>query len=458
MLTNLDWLSKGQTFPPSSETARLEQYRINELLFDSGQKEAYEKLYTAFANKVKKPVLKSVDTVINYQQLLSKKTADFVCGEPPEIEVNEHSQELERLLQRNKFNTKLYEAVIDLTRYGNAVWKRGATISAVQPKHWFPIVDETDLKQIKQHCIAYGIKPDEQGNPTELYAEVHNIGYYDELRFKLDKDGVIGTAENPVRHQTGLDDFAITVFTNVTHSGSIYGIDDYKPINAIVAQLIWRFHCVAYVLDKHSEPTMTGPRSALKFDTRTGLSYFDLGSFLHREDKNDPDLNYVTWDGSLESAFKEIELLTEQLYTLSEMGQAFLVGGGGGEADSGTALKLKMVAPRIKAARIASLNDDEIKQTISIMAMTNGINISADDLQILWQDGLPDDEKEQMETLMLATGGRPVMSLRTALRRLGFSPDQIDDELDEIASDQSQSMPSLLSVFDKNAFDDMGIE
>ena len=93
-----------------------------------------------------------------------------------------------------------------------------------------------------------------------------------------------------------------------------------------------------------------------------------------------------------------------------EMGQAFMEGGGGGEASSGTALKLRMVSPRIKAARLTNLNTATVKQIICLLSEVNGITIDYDGLTLHWSDGLPVDEVEQIQTLISATGGKAVMS------------------------------------------------
>lgn len=183
--------------------------------------------------------------------------------------------------------------------------------------------------------------------------------------------------------------------------------------------------------DKHSEPSMSDPASALNFDERTGMYYVDLGNYFARHDLQEPDVQYITWDGNLDAAYKEIEILLQQLYTLSEMGQAFMEGGGGGEASSGTALKLRMVSPRIKAARLVGINEATIKRIIVLLAQVNGITLNYDGLTIHWNDGLPDDEVEKVNTLVTATGGKPIMSQYSAMKRMGLSDEQVEVELEQ---------------------------
>ncbi len=451
MLTNLNWLGSGGAYPPASEKKRIERYKLHEQLFLSEHSNALKEHFHEIARKTRKKNY-DVDTVINYQQLLSKKTADFVCGEPPTLETEQDTDKLDKLLEYQRFDTRLYEAFIDVSRYGNAILKIvGKNITAVSPQYWFPIVDKSDLKTITQHVIAYPITPDDKGKMTELYVEIHDIGRIEQRTYSYDSDkSEIGTLLDSKVEQTTLKDFAVQVLTNVTHSGSVYGVDDYALINSIVAKIMWRLHCIDNVLDKHSEPSLSGPGISRSWDEEFKTYYINLGNYFVRDDTSVPDLKYITWDGNLDSAYKEIDTLLTQLYTLSEMGQAFMEGGGGGSADSGTALKLRMVSPRIKAERLKSINTATVKSTLSILAHANGIPIDPHNLQITWNDGLPDDEVEETNRLISATGGKAIMSQYSALKSMGLTDKQAEAELEQMAEEQANSMPVMLSSIDKH--------
>lgn len=452
MLTNLNWLADGAPYPPAAEKERITQYRENEKLFLTKHSEVWRSDFEAIARRLRKKNY-DVETVFNYQQLLSKKTADFVCGEPPTIETEGDTDELTKMLARHGFNTKLYESVIDLSRFGNAITKIvGKGLSIVSPRYWFPIVDLADLKNIIQHVIAYPVNPDSKGTMTELYVEIHDIGNVEQRTYSFDgNSNIIGKQKGePKTLSTGLQDFAIHPLTNITHSGSIYGIDDYAIINSIVAKIMWRLHCADIILDKHSEPSVSGPQSALDFDAKTGMYFLNLANYFTRNSKEDPDVNYITWDGNLESNFKEIEKLLEQLYVLSEMGQAFMEGGGGGQASSGTALKLRMVSPRIKAARIANMNAAPVKKLIYLLAQVNGVSLDYDTINIKWNDGLPVDEVEQVNNLVNATGGKAIMSQYSALKARGLSDADVDAELEQMAEETARSTPIQLGMVDQN--------
>ena len=233
------------------------------------------------------------------------------------------------------------------------------------------------------------------------------------------------------------------VLTNVTSSSSIFGLSDYTIINSLVEKLIWRFSCIDNVLDKHAEPSMSGPQSAMTYDEKRGIWYLDLGKYFARADSSSPDLHYVTWDGNLESSFKEAEMLLNQLYILSEMGQAFA--DAGGADSSGTALKLRLVSPRIKAARLAKLNNSRVKNIICTLCKLNNINIDYDSLILHWNDGLPQDESEQAQIhTQLVSGG--LMSAYSSMKKRGLTDEQVEAELEQIRREQSEQKPIDLGV------------
>ncbi len=449
MLIDLSWLENGTAFPPVQEKKRLDKYRKNELLFDTEIPPEWSASFSAIARKLGKKQ-SEIDTIFNYQHLISKKTADFVCGEPPTIETEQNTDNIMLKLVRIGFFTTLYEAFIDISRFGNAVLKhRGKTISAVSPMHWFPICDKSDLKTTVQHVIAYPIEPDSNGTMTKLYVEIHDIGFITERFYSLNS-GLIGGLITEKRHSTGLDDFAVQILTNVTSSSSLFGISDYRIINSIVEKLIWRFSCIDNVLDKHSEPSMSGPSSALEYDKHLGKYFLNLGKYFARDDSASPDLQYITWDGNLESSFKECEMLFNQLYILSEMGQAFA--DAGGKDSSGTALKLRLISPRVKAARLAKLNDSKIKLIICTLCELNGISLDYDKLTLHWNDGLPQDEAELIQILSMAVQSG-IMSRFSALKLRGLSDEDVKAELEQIAEEQAYAQPLQLGVIDNGTED-----
>lgn len=323
MLTNLDWIGTGKPFPPPQEEERLKRYRKNEKLFEGKHKELFNIDFLKIESYLKKKHL-DAQTIINYLQLLSRNTADFVCGEPPSITVKkQQNDELNDALDMMNFDTLLYESIIDVSRFGDAPIKiMNDRVSSVSPDCWFPIVDPTDLKYITHHVIAFMTNPDEKGNYKKIYFEIHAPGTAEVRTYEIEGNtssannvtiGKLIEAESKQAEQTGIDGFAVKVLKNVSHSKSVFGTDDYGIVESLVKGIMWRLKCIDNVLDKHSEPSLTGPSSALSLDEKTGLYYLDLGNYFKRGSNEDPNVEYITWDGNLDAAFKALEFMVEQL-------------------------------------------------------------------------------------------------------------------------------------------------
>lgn len=415
MLADLNWIAQGNRFPPVDEEGRLKRYKKESAMFDG----ELEKVYgNDFARRALELRMKdaNVTTMINYPQLLTKKTADFVCGEAPNIGLGDRTDEINLQLNRLNFNNVLYELMIDVSRYGNGILKlMGDRVAIVPPKHWFPVVDPMDQKSVQYHVLAYVVG-------MEIHVEIHGKGTYEQRVYAAEKgaehEGGIrfGRLISSEVISTNLDDFAVQRFTNVTRSDSLYGISDYQIIDGALRELIWRIYCAQRILDKHSSPSIVGPSSMLEKDPITGMYLFKNGNFFERPNDSTPMPQYLTWDGNLGAVQWEIEWLTNQIYTLTEMGAAFLDGAGKGEVNSGRALELRMVSPILKARRLARVNTQTLARVIRIIGEANGMPINVEDVSIVWHDGLPNDKYQDAELYERATAGKPFMSQLEAIK------------------------------------------
>jgi hypothetical protein len=158
---------------------------------------------------------------------------------------------------------------------------------------------------------------------------------------------------------------------------------------------------------------------------------------------------YVTWEGQLTAAYKEIEVLVEQLYTLSETSAAAFGQLKSGLAESGTALRRLMMAPLAKVNRIRMRFDPAIKKVLwlaSKLEANAGVGVELDNINIQWQDGLPDDDKETAEIHEIYTRSG-VMSKERAIQRLfDLDPESLQAELEKILAEVNQEVPLMFRM------------
>lgn len=449
MLTSLDFLKVGEYFPPQSERERLQNYSTYKKIFEGKHNEVYQNQI----DRVKRvqgdfQEVISYDVILNYQQLMSKKVADLLCGESPKISVQDEKKQkiVDEILKRNDIFNLIYILSIDSSRYGVGLFylykdlNRGV-IDLTQPALWFPVVHQRNVRRIQYHvlCIPRQINEKE----TELYVEIHEKGRYT-VKYFLIRNGKIVrefTDEEKVI-ETGLNDFAIIPVTNITTSDNITGISDYTTIDSIVCELEVRFIQIAKVLDKHSQPSMQGPSSALTYNRETDSYSLKTGSYFVVE-SNDGKVSYLTWDAQLEANFRFIQELQNALYVLSEMGGTLLGDKENeGGAVSGLAYKLKMESPIQKVKRIRNSMDTALRKAISNCAKMEGYDIDEYELVIEWQDGITTDEKEEAEIMQMKNGGKPIISHVTSIMQANdMSREEAEEEYQRIMQEEMEANP-----------------
>lgn len=377
MLTNLNWLSAGRVFPPPEEADRLNRYHTNEQLFLSDHPDTWKDAFRALADS-RRIRDGQVDALLGYPSFLSTRTADLVCGEGPKIQSQADTAAFVQMLEEEQVFASLYEAFLDVSRYGNGVLvlheKRA---EAVSPQRWFPILDPDDGKTVKAQVLAWPTGLDESGRYTAISVEIHTKGQVETRKYGFDGEtGTIGELDGvPLTTETGFSLPAVQVLTNRTHTGDYFGVDDYTAVNALMQKLLWRLACVDRVLDRHSSPSLTGPSDCLEYDEESREYVYRSGSYFSRDEGATPEIQYLTWDGKLEESFEEIRLLLEQLAILTELGPAAFTA----RKTSGGDIPLQD-----KVTRLRQRNHATVKNILCMLAEKNGVSLAFGDFSLCW--------------------------------------------------------------------------
>ena len=449
MLYSLKWLEPGQPFPPLSERDRIKRYLENEALFDGEHfgdelrdrnklwcNEGSVPVYQKCAERISQVVgnfedIISFPVLMNYQRLMSMKMADLVCGEYPTITGASESENdaLKRARDSSDFDARLYSTVIDMSRYGDAIWREypddmsdDNTFTLWDPKEWYPIVLQDGTNRISHHVLCWRVNLNEGiegATPIwELHAQIHGCrssdwGTYEERVYDMNSSGdSIMALKSSQVVSTGFERCAVHHLKAFSTSSTVYGYDDYMPLDSLLAEIMARVGQISIILDKHADPNITGPVTMLSQDPKTGELYLKRGKFFATS-PGDNEPKYLTWDGQLTAAFTQLEFLINQLYILSEMGAAILGGQeGSSTAISGTAMRFKMVNPLAKARRISNSLTNPVRRLLSDLAE----GVEFEHVSVYWSDGLPDDPRENIETAKLATGKEQMMPLKVAIR------------------------------------------
>jgi hypothetical protein len=454
MLTSLDFLNIGESWPPEEEIERLETYKQNRKLFENEHDEVYfeafkriERVISNFQDVISYPV------IINYQKLISLKVADLLLGEPPKITGGESDSAEQKAVDNIVNDTDLintaYETAIDVSRYGDGIFyvykgDEGGVIDVSQPPIWFPVASPDNVKKIQYHVLAWTYQI---GKNTYLKVQIHEKGKYTEREYWVQSNIIKQQTVDDKTIKTGLKDFAIIQVPNVVTSDRVHGIDDYRDIDSIITELLVRVGQIARILDKHASPSVSGPQAALEKDPATGEWHLKMGNYFPRNNKEDAEVKYITWDGQLQANFEMIDKLVNFLHAISEMGSSILGDKeeGDGVAPSGTSLRFRMISPLAKVRRIAMRFQPALVKAIKLASQLGGEGIkdlSKVPISVTFQDGLPKDPKEDSEIMQIRTGSKPTMSVKRALKTYDDMDDEnAENELAEIEDEEAKANP-----------------
>jgi hypothetical protein len=452
MLTSLSFISPGKPWPPPTEAERLERYAQNRLLFEG----KHELVYKDWIRLLREDQQATLEMVLNWHKRLTLLFADLLLGEPPKIIAGDQDspeqEAVERITKDNDLFNVAYEVALDVSRYGTGIFKvrydGRAIIEGQQPAVWFPVVAPDNLKEITAHVLGYDYEAEEPGafgrrvKRHYLKTEVHEKGKITTTLYELRNGTTIGEIVEQEEANTGVDEFLVVPVNNVLTTDRVTGLDDYSDLDSIIQELETRIAQISRILDKHADPNMYGPDTALEHDPTTGQWGYRGGGKYFPVGQGEQPPGYVTWDGQLEAAFKQIDLLMEQLYILSETSAAAFGQLKAGLAESGTALRRLMMAPLAKVNRIRMRFDPALKEVLwlaSALEKAQGMSgaVVLEDIHIDWKDGLPDDEQEltQNEVQRYTVG---LTSLESSLRRLyGLEGEALQEEIDRIRSEQA---------------------
>ncbi|MXV16845.1 phage portal protein [Hufsiella ginkgonis] len=162
--------------------------------------------------------------------------------------------------------------------------------------------------------------------------------------------------------------------------------------------------------------------------------------------EKEADIKYLTWESAPESIKLEIETLFDIIYTVTQTPNITFKEMKGLGQLSGVAIKLLFMDAHLKAA---DKQDDVFGECIQrrinflkvALSKINPATKKALSMSIIPKFGLftPNNEKEEIEILSVAAGGKPIMSQRTAVKLNPFVTD-VDEEMDLIGKEGAGSL------------------
>lgn len=455
-------------FPKRADEERIQSYDFYEKLYLGDHFEAFRlKDETGFG----KVYAKLRYVVANFPGLMSRVTADMLFGEKIVFDATNKKNQpfIDALIHENQLIAQLYESSLANSRRGDSVFKirigkRSTNLTAkssiiieeINPNIYFPVLDVNMPRFTpKEDVLAWQFKV---GPVDYLHKETHRPGYIFHEIYRYDPNrkmivNKVDAAEFGFAdiEETKVERSLIFHIPNVRDGTSFFGTSDYRDLTSLFYAINNRLSKTDNILDKHSDPILAVPEGVLDEDGKVNKS--SLGLF--EVDNQNPGFNkpeYIVWNANLESAFTQIEKLLEMLFMFSDIAPATMGMDKGGQAESGRALKFKLLRTIAKRNRKKMYYDAVIKEMIeTALELSIAWNIEIDGakaveseiISIDWGDGIINDETEETEmTSKRIEDG--TMSRADAIARLdGISPDEAKKKVKEIDSDHSITVPAI---------------
>lgn len=462
-------LEIGKVWPPKSDQHRIKLYERYHKFFKGEHHTAFR--YLGSRSDVDKRLSpRKIALILNYPALITKGSTDLLAGEAPKYVATGPGGKavqdtLNSIVSKNRFDSVLYSALTVTSYRGDGVFRvrdngERVVVEQVPAHNYFVLLDPDNETEVLAQAVAW-IREDPSG--CYLRVEHHEAGKITNEAFRIKEKK--GTGEWDVQAQvslaeaysppfmppaeeesTGIDRPLIQHLQNYYDGESYWGFSDYGGgLDTLFEALNNRLSKIDSYLDRHQRPILIGmPGMA---DTE--------GQLDSRRDYVEPqtpeqakDLpRYVTWDGQMEAAFKELEELKRQIRVQSETPKRLLGESEDSSIDSSRAMLNDFIPIEKKVNRKRTLADPVVKEVLMLALELHKIryekDLNLDDISIdvKWQDGVPQDymEAAQTESTLVQNS---LTSKQSAMERLyGIGPEEAKAELDRMQAEAKSEQP-----------------
>ena len=489
-LVDLESIFKpGQSWPPESESQRLTTYKENIALRDN----RFGAVWSDYNRLMREDGRKELSMWLGYLWICTKKSMDMLLGKPPIITTSSDSEtaNLESFLESQDIQQVLYEVMVDVDSLGDGLLKiykdadGNVKLQSNSPDIWFPIVESGNLREFKYHVLAdvfHRVEYDTDGTPKSkqyyLKAEIHSKEQIEHRIYQLDtavRTGMTYTGmmslgmSYTIQRQCDLADF-LDVFPYLSElpddgiednpigdfliipipgprgSKDVYGRSSYgQDLKSILKALIDRYIEREWVLNKHGDPNMIGPKGMFEqYDPVTQKSIIRAGGkyFGYRWDPGmtPPDIHYSENQqlaAIMGAVQQDITDLTQAFLNLAEIPAVVLAGTAQGMrgAVSGTAYRL-MLHPLVnKVERLERSLQPRALQALKLACRL--LDKPAESVTIKFADPFPKIPAEEATRVMtLRNPQSPIISNQQALRELGYDDDTVDKIMEEMKTEK----------------------
>lgn len=449
MITRFNIINKNGKPDFDDETvSRLLNYDLFRDLYDGNFKTAFAKTYSKICAKYPLDTTTAQTFVeLNLFFAMTDFYKNLLTNQGLYINVNESFQKVwDKIEEDNNFLSVLKEVYVDVSRYGNGLFKasfgdNGAEVISVSPSCWFPVFRKGNTNDIEGHILIntlsdfingkkliYKLIEKHRKGSVENELWVFRNGSY---REKLDVEKELEIPEIDDFSDVW-DDFLIFPVKNTTESDEYFGQSDYIRFKSVVEELILTVSQNSKILNRHANPKMTGSNENLEFNPVTGKAEFPNKDFIP-VGRDGIKAEYITADLQENAVNQHIETLMKFFHILTKTPpQAY--GMDISNNISGETLRKVFMNSLTKIDDIKQVSfNPAIKNLVKCLMALN--HTPVDDTRIDWGNPIPEDKSELIDNSVkrISSG---TLSKQSAICELdNVSKSDADIELSKISAE-----------------------
>jgi hypothetical protein len=413
MFTDLSFVADGKPWPPedADEAARLKEHAFMRQIYNGLHEKVFPRYIAYLADASKDS--KKQKIILDWPELATDSYINLLLGEEPEI-VAGNRDDLPTL--------PTDQAFIDVSRYGIGLFEVSDDgVQALNPENCYIVVTPGNI-QLPQAFVFFHIwkeKESQSGKEKEIeYIKftVHQPGKIRHLIFLISPGAGLTKSEKKLSGPLPLgnfpayaglevdaegyqyppvEDMLVVAVNNKLSSERYYGQSDYKPsIISLIESLELLFAQRAEVLAKFTSPTPIVPESATVFNHSTQEWEYKAGQAIITK-PGDPSPSLMVWQAELGAVDRAIEQSMDQLLQMLQLSRVLLAGQGQGTAESGSALRIRLIPTLSKVSKYARAAEKAIPAVLHLWSQLHPPEIPIEDITINLQDGIPDDPMEE---------------------------------------------------------------
>lgn len=444
MLNSLEFIQDGAEWPPkdADEAARLAEHALMRAIYNGLHDKIFPRYIAYLADSpkdTKKPVI-----ILDWPELATTSYLNLLIGEEPEVKAP-----IENMPERPD-----EEVFIDASRYGHGLYEISDDgITAINPENVYLVVQPGNIRKITAYVIFNKFKLIEK---EYIKFTIHTKGQIQHLVFELKNAKLTGPidlasfltfADLEVDKQgiqkPDVDDFLIVHVQNRLTSERYYGRSDYKPsVISLTESLELSFAQRDEVLAKFVNPTPVIPESATTYDFGKDEWVYKPGAPIITA-PGDASPSLMVWQAELTSVENAIEQKMDQILQMMQLSRVLLAGKDAGTAESGTALRIRLIPTVAKVNRYARAAEKAIPKVLNLWSQLKLPIVEQKDIQVILQDGIPEDKLETARTAQLWDYMKAIsLERKLELQGLKEGSDAFDKELERLRGAQQLAAPA----------------